>query len=310
MWLRAYTDEHARLDQSDQSTVARLSHSVISATRTYLKPDAPYEINLDDQSRSGLLALPALPPPLPVVYDAARKEVQWLLEDSLRRWEKHAKSNAGWRRLAFSTYVGLANACITVVAMITARIYMHGSSGRILAACLTPWLWFATVGIICGLKGVRSPRISGRTRLQFLEQVCLLCFTVGGNVRQVSSFELSLPRASRNIHSASASVPHGSAMTLEITPQSDDKTDVHIPDKAEYPDDPFSPHSAREEFTIKPAANLHNRSTTKVNIVKFWAPMVEVEDPLIIRAYWETVVKGFLWSLIPSIPIGVVAAAA
>lgn len=154
MWLRAYVQEHADLDPSDEAKVTRLSDSVISATRTYVAPDAPYELNLDDLNRSGLLAVPASPPPPPSVYDAAQKEVQWLMEDSLRRWEKHAKSNAGWRRLAFSIYVGLANACVTVMAMVVARIYMHGSSGRILAACLTPWLWFGTIGVVCGLKGV------------------------------------------------------------------------------------------------------------------------------------------------------------
>jgi hypothetical protein len=141
--------------------VTRLSDSVISATRTYVEPDAPYEINLNDASRSGLLAMPASPPPHPV-YDAAQKEVQWLMEDSLRRWEKNAQSNAGWRRLAFYTYVGLANTCITVMVMILARIYMHGPSGRVLAACLTPWLWFAIVGVMCGLKRVGSSQLLER----------------------------------------------------------------------------------------------------------------------------------------------------
>ncbi|KAF8513456.1 hypothetical protein JB92DRAFT_2923357 [Gautieria morchelliformis] len=298
MWLRAYTDEHAELDHSDPTMAAQLSHSVISATRTYVQPDAPYELNLTDQNRTHLLALPVSPPPPPSVYDAAQKEVKWLLEDSLRRWEQNAKSNAGWRRLAFSTYVGLANACITVTAMVLARVYMHGLSGRILAACLTPWLWFAIVGVVCGLKGM-----------------CVLCYSVGGSVRQVSSFELSLPRMSLSAHLTATSMPTRSVTTLEppespTSPRSD-KTGISMSDKLE-PHDPFSPHSARgSEFIIPPTANLHNRPAAKpkVKIVEFWAPMVEVEDPVIIRAYWETVVKGFLWSLLSAIPIGVIAAA-
>jgi hypothetical protein len=314
MWLRAYTVEHAELDQSDPSMVAQLSHSVSSATRTYVQPDAPYEINLNDQNRTHLLALPAWPPPPPSVYDAAQKEVKWLLEDSLRRWEQKAKSNAGWRRLAFSTYAGLANACVTVIAMVLGRVYMHGSSGRILAACLTPWLWFAIVGVVCGLKGVRSPSFAN-TGFSGFRQVCVLCFCVRGSVRQVSSFELSMPRMSLAAHLITTSLPTRSATTLQ-SPESpisrSDKSGINVSDKLE-PNDPFSPHIARvSEFIIPTTANLHNRPAAKpkVNTVGFWAPMVEVENPVIIRAYWETVVKGLLWSLLPAIPIGVIAAAA
>jgi hypothetical protein len=96
MWLCAYADKHANVDHSNQTMVTQLSDSVISATRTYVEPDAPYEINLNDASRSVLRCLPHLPPKLSV-YDAAQKEVQWLMEDSLRRWEKKGQRNAGWR---------------------------------------------------------------------------------------------------------------------------------------------------------------------------------------------------------------------
>ena len=126
-------------------------------TRTYIEPGALYEINLTDQIRTELLALPTSPPPPPGAYDAAHNEIWWLLEESLARWKKCAMPNAGWRHLAFSTYVGLFNAIITIVAMIIARVYMRGKSGRIVAGCLTPWLWFGIVGVICGLKGVRPP---------------------------------------------------------------------------------------------------------------------------------------------------------
>lgn len=158
LWLQAYTAEYAGLAQADSAVAARVSDSVATAARTYIEPGAPYEINLTDGTRSELLALPASPPPPPSAYEAARKEVQWFLEDSLARWEKRVMPNAGWRRLAFSTYVGLFNALLTVAAMVIARLYIRGRTGRIVAACLTPWLWCGIVGVVCGLKGVRVHR--------------------------------------------------------------------------------------------------------------------------------------------------------
>ena len=72
--------------------------------------------------------------------------------------------------------------------------------------------------------------------------------------------------------------------------------------------DPFSPHGARgPEYVIKDTAGASAES--KARVVKFWAPMVQVEDPLVVRAHWETVIKGCLWSLLVAIPIGAVTAA-
>lgn len=77
--------------------------------------------------------------------------------------------------------------------------------------------------------------------------------------------------------------------------------------------DQFSPHSARDaEVVVKPIPSLrsHHASVSKAMIVKLWAPMVEVEDPLVVRAHWEAVVKGFAWSFLFAVPAGVIAAAA
>jgi hypothetical protein len=66
--------------------------------------------------------------------------------------------------------VGLANVCITVMVMVLARIYMHGPSGRVLAACLMPWLWFAIVGVMCGLKRVGSSQLLERQMLHLFDR--------------------------------------------------------------------------------------------------------------------------------------------
>jgi len=263
-----------------------------ASTPRTLEPGAPYEVNLTDRNRSELLQLTAASTPPPSVYEAARKEIQWILEDSLTRWEKRALSNAGWRRLAFSTYVGLFNACLTVVAMVIARLYVRGNSGRIIAACLTPWLWFAIVGVICGLKGV-----------------CFLCYSAGGTVRQVSSFELALPQTSTA--RAFGTSTHSASLASLARPASTYNGDRN-PYKKTDPDDPFSPHSARgSEVVVRPVPNMRNRRTeaSKEKIVKLWAPMVAVEDPLVVRAHWESVISGCFWSLLLAVPMGVIAAA-
>lgn len=106
-------------------------------------------------------------------------------------------------------------------------------------------------------------------------------------------------------------MPTRSITSLESpTSPHSDKSRVNGSDNVEPNNDPFSPHRARApELLIKPSGDNSATADRKANIVKFWAPMVEVEDPLIIRAYWETVMKGFLWSLPPAIAIGVIAAA-
>ncbi|KAF8576127.1 hypothetical protein K439DRAFT_685322 [Ramaria rubella] len=299
LWLQAYTAEYAALEQNP--TMAEyLSGSMSSARKTYIQLDAPYELNLTAQNRSEILSLPATPPPPPSAYEDVQREVYMSLMDSLQRWEKKVKSNAGWRRLAFSTCVGLGNACITVGGIILGRIYMRPIPGRILAACIMPWLWFCVVGVMCGLKGI-----------------CIICYTIGGSVRQVSSFELSLPRvppSTRSLLLAHPSATSNASSFEAPTSVHNDDADRGNGDGREYHRDynVFPLHSARvPEFN--PATDLKipkgKAELSKAKIVQFLAPMVAIEDALVLRAYWETVVNGFLWSLLIAVVICAIVAA-